>query len=112
MHKMHYGDSIPRIRRSEPARRINVPFVVSRCHTVEKHFERTQLMSLCDFKKRRKLAFQLMLSLYLFCSSCPIVSFAAQQYKCSVNVNLKRAHWPVNSFYLKYESSVTARTAH
>ena len=51
MHKMQYGDSIPRIRRSEPARRINVPFVVSRGHTVEKHFERTQLMSQCDFEK-------------------------------------------------------------
>ena len=51
MHKMHYGDSIPRIRRSEPARRINVPFLVSRGHTVGKRFERTQLMSQCDFEK-------------------------------------------------------------
>ena len=45
------GDSIPRIRTSEPAGRINVPFVVSRGHTVQKHFERTQLMSQCDFER-------------------------------------------------------------
>ena len=51
MHKLHYGDSIPRIRTSGSARRINVPFVVSRGHTVQKHFERTQLMSQCDFER-------------------------------------------------------------
>ena len=45
------GDSFPRIRTSEPASRINVPFVVSRGHMVQKHFERTQLMSQCDFKR-------------------------------------------------------------
>ena len=90
-------DSIPRIRTSEPASRINVPFVVSRGHMVQKHFERTQLMSQCDFKREESMSGDA-LSLPLFCSSCPIVSFAAQQYKCPVNVNLKRAHWPVNSF--------------
>ena len=45
------GDSIPRIRTSEPASRINVPFVVSRGHMVQKHCERMQLMSQCDFER-------------------------------------------------------------
>ena len=45
------GDSIPRIRTSEPASRIDVPLVVSRGHMVQKHSERMQLMSQCDFER-------------------------------------------------------------